>query len=120
MNKVDKIKVKRLMHQIGLNYHMTDDTIKNIVESQWEFASEKMIEMPWDDIHTEEDLDKAKTNFLFNPLGRICVGMTQINRLNRRREDGRDYTHDARRCTRRNIEVPDSTNGEEISDNTEH
>lgn len=87
MNKIDKIKVKKLMHSIGLKYHMTDETIKNIVESQWEFANKKMVEMPWDDIHTEEDLEKTKTNFLFKYLGRIYVSMIQINRLNKRRDE---------------------------------
>lgn len=95
MNKIDKIKVKQLIHSIGLKYHLTDETIKNIVESQWEFAYQKMVTMDWDDIHTEEDLDKAKTNFLFKYLGRIYVSMIQINRLNKRREDERRREHDA-------------------------
>lgn len=94
MDKSDFIKVKSLIHSIGLKYNLPDAKVREIVESQWKFADMKMREIPWETIKTEEDLDNTKTNFLFAPIGRLYVGMIQINRLNRRK-NGRSNEHDA-------------------------
>lgn len=117
MNREHQIIVKRLMHKLGLKYNLTDGKIKELVESQWEFADLKMREIPWEELKTEEDLERTKTNFLFTPLGRLYVGMVQVNRLNRRK-DGRSNEYDTGRCIGSDKGLPSDTVEEQTDNNS--
>lgn len=65
MSKLDDIKIKKLIHSIGLKYNLSDEVVKKIVESPYEFSREKFKELNLDDIETEEEFEKTKTNFMY-------------------------------------------------------
>lgn len=97
MSKIDSIKLKKLIHSIGLKYNLTDDTIKQLVESPYEFTAEKVQVIKFEDIKTEEDLQEAKTNFLYKAFGKIYVSFPILKRridrkkliINLNKENGR-------------------------------
>jgi len=69
MSKIDDKKVKALIHRLGLKYKLSDDKIKEIVESQFLFTYDTMKEIDFDKIETEEDLEKTfKLIEEINPL----------------------------------------------------
>jgi hypothetical protein len=73
MTKADEIKIKQLIHKLGLKYKLSDEVIKNIIDSPYEFTYEKLREVVLDGVTTEEELDKLKTNFNYKGLGKLYV-----------------------------------------------
>mgnify|MGYP000200434711 CR=1 FL=1 len=86
-NKIDEKKIKALIHSIGLKYNLSDHIIKEIVESPYEFTSIIMKELDLDDIKTEEDLSKIKTNFIYKAFAKLYINFPLINRRNKQKEN---------------------------------
>ncbi len=85
MDKTDEIKVKQLIHKLGLKYNLRDEEIKEIVNSPYLFAAERFREMDLKKVTTEEELSSMKTNFLFKGFGRLLVSFALINRRNKQK-----------------------------------
>ena len=80
MTKADEIRVHKLIHKLGLKYHLRDSEIKEIVESQFRFTSEEI-----KNLNLEEDIETLKTNFIFKYLGKLYIDKKQLNK----KKDGR-------------------------------
>lgn len=85
-NKVDKKKINDLIHSIGLKYQLSDEVIKEIINSPYLFAYEKIRELEISNITTEEELNEIKTNFYFKGLGKLHIPFSRINRRIKQRE----------------------------------
>lgn len=87
MDKTDEVKVKKLIHRLGLKYNLRDEEIKQIINSPFEFAAEKYREMDLKSITTEDELDNLKTTFLFKGFGKLFVSYALINRRNKQKQN---------------------------------
>lgn len=82
MNKIDKIKVNNLIHSLGLKYNLKDEEIKQLVESQFEFAKIKMKELDLRHTETQEEFDKLKTNFMFRSFFKLVTNFGIVKGIN--------------------------------------
>ena len=87
MDKIDKAKLKKLIHRIGLKYNLRDSEIKELVESPYEFTKEAFIKLNFDDIKTEEELKELKTTFLYKSFGKLYISFALINRRNKQKQN---------------------------------
>ena len=71
MNKADEDKINKLIHRLGLKYNLRDIEIKEIIESQFKFAYEKIIALDLD--IKKEELENLKTTFYFKYLGKLFI-----------------------------------------------
>lgn len=92
MNKIEKKKIDLLIHSIGLKYNMSDQEIKEIVESPYEFTHEQIKDLDLSEVTTEEELAEKKTTFLFKALGRIYINFPYLSRRNKQKESGINIT----------------------------
>lgn len=72
MNNSDEEKVNKLIHSIGLKYNLRDSEVREIIESQFRFAYEKIKELDFKD-KSDEDIKLMKTNFYFKYIGKLYV-----------------------------------------------
>lgn len=84
MNKIAKTKVDKLIHSIALEYNMSDEEMKNLLYSPYEFAHSKIKELNLDNIRSEEELEKVKTNFLFRSFFKLVIRFRSIKARNSR------------------------------------
>lgn len=73
MSKIDDIKVRKLIHSMALKYNMSDEEMKNLVNSPYEFTHDKMKTFKLNEIETREQLNNTKTNFIFRSFFKIVV-----------------------------------------------
>lgn len=81
--QIDDKKVKDLIHSIGLKYGLQDDIINKIVNSPYKFTREKISELNLDEVHSEEELAKYKTNFIYPYIGKYYVKFEFMQKLRR-------------------------------------
>lgn len=81
----DEIKVKKLIHSTGLKFNLTDKQVEQIINSQYEFIKEKMIEL---DINDEN----VKTNFLLKYLGKLYIDIEKTKTKLKREDERRKTT----------------------------
>lgn len=66
-----------LLNKIALEYNLPTAVVKKIVESQFEFVAEKIKELNFNDVKSEEEFNSMKTNFnikyLFNIYPKYSV-----------------------------------------------
>ena len=55
MNKLDKAKVDKLIHTLGLKYNLTDKEIKEITSSPYQFTQKTIKKLDFSEIKEEED-----------------------------------------------------------------
>jgi hypothetical protein len=77
---INKSKVEKLIHKLGLQYNMSDADIKKLVESPYEFTYQEIRKLDLKAVSTEEELDKLNTNFLYRAFGKIYVSFKEIER----------------------------------------
>jgi len=87
MDKVNKIKIDRLIHTIGLKYNLPDEVVKNMVNSQFEFTAEKLSEVK---VEEGMDIDNIKSTFLYKSLGRLYLNRTTLINFLNKRKNGRN------------------------------
>lgn len=87
MSKLDDIKKNKLIHKLGLKYNLTDETIKQLVESPYEFTAEKLQGIHFDDIETEEQFNALKTTFMYKTFGRLYISFPMLKRRAERRKN---------------------------------
>jgi hypothetical protein len=74
MDNAAKIKVKNLIHSIGLKYNLRDIEVLEIIESQFRFAQEEIKNLDF----KKEDI---KTNFIYKYIGKLYIDTKTINKL---------------------------------------
>lgn len=87
MSKIDKIKTDRLIHKLGLKYNLTDEVVKKLVESPYEFTAEKLQAIHFDEIETEERFNEEKTTFMYKTFGRLYISFPMLKRRADRRNN---------------------------------
>jgi len=70
-NKVDDDKVKVLIHKLGLKYNLQDNVINKIINSPYQFTRETIKSLELENIESEEDFKKLKTNFIYLYIGKL-------------------------------------------------
>lgn len=73
MAKSDDLKIKNLIHTLGLKYGLSDKEIEAIVNSPHLFTKEKMIELELEPGMSEEEFANVKTNFGYKGLGLLYI-----------------------------------------------
>ena len=61
-----------IFRKLSLKYNLSEQVIKEICYSQYEFASKKMKEMDLKE-KTDDEIKEMKTNFRFRMLGSLYV-----------------------------------------------
>lgn len=89
-NTVDKRKVAKLIHTIGLKYKMSDEEIKKLVEVPFLFTYLSIRELDLNDIETKEDLANTKTNFLYKSFGKLILSNALLQRRNKQKGTGKN------------------------------
>ena len=88
MAKSDDLKIKSLIHKLGLKYQMTDKEITNIVESPHLFTKNKMLELElFDKELTEKEFDNIKTNFGYKGLGLLYIDYKMLFKRYKQKEN---------------------------------
>lgn len=64
------------MHKLGLKYHLQDHIINKIVNSPYKFTRETITNLNVDEVETEEDFNKLKTNFIYMYIGKIYTNFS--------------------------------------------
>lgn len=70
-NKVDEDKIKALIHRIGLKYNLQDSVVNKVINSPYQFTRETIKNLELENITTEEEFNKLKTNFIYLYLGKL-------------------------------------------------
>lgn len=89
MTESDKIKIKKLMHTIGLNNNIVDEEVKLIIESQFRFTYEKIKSLDLKDL-TMEEVSKLKKNFYYKYLGKLHTNKYIVDKNNRKNKKVED------------------------------
>lgn len=87
MSKISEVKIKNLIHSMALKYNMSDEDMKNLLNSPYEFAKIKINKMDLKSIETKEELDKTKTNFMFRSLFKLVVEWRTVNGKLKKRDN---------------------------------
>tara|TARA_R110002124_G_scaffold281430_1_gene455726 strand:- start:87389 stop:87688 length:300 start_codon:yes stop_codon:yes gene_type:complete len=80
MNKLDKAKVDKLIHTLGLKYNLTDKEIKEITSSPYQFTQKTIKKLDFSEIKEEEEFNSLKTNFIYKCLGTLYPTFNLIRR----------------------------------------
>lgn len=91
MNNTDSEKVKQLMHRIGLKHNIQDAVINKIVNSPYRFARETITNMDLNNINSEEDFNKLKTNFIFSYIGKLYTTYNVYKKLLNQKNKLKEY-----------------------------
>jgi hypothetical protein len=78
MDKVDKIKLKQLIAKLAQKYNLSEETIKNIVESPYHFTYEKLKDLDLDEVKSEDEANELKTNFNYKGLGKLYLNYPSL------------------------------------------
>lgn len=78
MNEDRKIKI--LIHKLGLKYKLSDEIIKQIIESPYEFSALQIKKLNLKEIDNEEQLKKLKTNFTYPGFGKFYINFEAMCR----------------------------------------
>lgn len=84
----------KLYHKVGLDTRIEDDVVREIVESQYKFAKEKINEIEFNKELTEEEYNNIKTNFTFKFLGKIYTNYRIVESFINRKHGRNRYTKD--------------------------
>lgn len=71
-------KLKQLYHRMGLKHNMTDEDLKILVNSPYEFSREKIRNLKLEGEFGESEFDKLKTNFMYRYLGKFYIEYRRI------------------------------------------
>jgi hypothetical protein len=77
MNKT----LKKIYHEVGLRNNLKDKEIQEIVESQYKFIKEKIINIDFHNVQNEEEFDNLKTNFILKYLGKLHTNYPTLTKV---------------------------------------
>lgn len=70
---------------MALRYNMSDQDMKDLLGSPYEFAKEKIKNLDLSNIKTEEQLKELKTNFMFTSFFKLVIEWQTVkNKLTRK------------------------------------
>jgi hypothetical protein len=84
--KSEKVENDKLYHKLSLKYNLNKETIKNIVESPYEFTKEKLKDIDIHSIQSEDEAELTKTNFIYKYIGKFHTNFKLINRRRKQSE----------------------------------
>jgi hypothetical protein len=89
MDKLNKLKIKNLTHSLALKYNLSDNVVKDIIESPYAFTANKLSEINNDlnSAVTEEEIEKLKTTFLYKSFFKIYISKAKLLTRNKRRKN---------------------------------
>lgn len=85
MKSLNEIKIKKLMHKIGLENNLSDAEVKKIVESQFEFTNEKLAELNKEINNAKQYNDFLSKVFYFKSLCKLYICDYRLRALIKRR-----------------------------------
>lgn len=71
MKSKDEDKIRALIHRIGLKYNLQDKVINKIINSPYQFTRETIKNLEFENIESEEDFNRLKTNFIYLYIGKL-------------------------------------------------
>lgn len=83
MTAQEKI-INSIIHSIGLKNNLTDDAVKDIINSQYKFIYETIKAMNFEEM-TEEEIENNKTSFLLKYIGKIYTDKDIIRKIHNRK-----------------------------------
>ena len=88
MDKLNKVIIKNLIHSLALNHNLSDEVVKNIIESPFLFTTNKLSEIndELNSVTTQEELDELKTTFLYKSFFRIYISKEKLLKRNKQRK----------------------------------
>lgn len=69
------------IQRLAEKYNKPEQVIKKMVESQFEFISQEMKDINFNDAETQEDFDKMKKTFLVKHLFKLTPSWKVINQI---------------------------------------
>lgn len=67
----DKLRVRQLVLKLAKKYNKTAQEIEEIVNSPYHFTYEKLKEIDFDKVESEDEANELKTNFNYKALGKL-------------------------------------------------
>jgi len=80
------IKIKALMHRVGLLTGLPDAEVENIINSQYAFIKSTIEDINFKEVKTKEELDAVKTNFVLKYLGKLYTNFNTLQNINNKRK----------------------------------
>jgi Glu-tRNA(Gln) amidotransferase subunit E-like FAD-binding protein len=87
MDKADRIKLKQLISTIAKKYGLSAEIVENIVNSPYLFTYEKLKDMDFSKVESEEDANKLKTNFNYKGIGKLYFNYRTFEVNKQRKEE---------------------------------
>lgn len=85
--KIHNNKIKIIYTRLAIKYGLNSQQVKDIVESQFKFAKEKIKELDFSDCEDKESFDSIKKNFRFQYLGKIYTNYYIYKSINKKRNN---------------------------------
>jgi hypothetical protein len=87
MDKADRIKLKQLISTIAKKHGLSAEIVENIVNSPYLFTYEKLKDMDFSKVESEEDANKLKTNFNYKGIGKLYFNYRTFEVNKQRKEE---------------------------------
>lgn len=115
MNKINEKKVNDIIHTVGLNNNLTDNQVREIIESQFRFTYKTIKGLELSNL-TDEEIDNLRTNFYYKYIGKIYTN-SEVIRSHKKKdeyliqlrkqkeEDGRSSEFNMGECSGDNTDI---------------
>jgi hypothetical protein len=87
MDKADRIKLKQLISKIAKKHGLSAEIVENIINSPYLFTYEKLKDMDFSKVESEEDANKLKTNFNYKGIGKLYFNYRTFEVNKQRKEE---------------------------------
>lgn len=67
--------------EVALSTGLPQKTVERIYKSYWWFIREHISSLPLNDISTEDEFNKLRTNFTLPALGKLCCTYDRFTRV---------------------------------------
>ena len=78
MDKLDRIKVKKIIASLAKKYGLPTEVIQNITDSPYLFTYEKLKDLKLDNIKSEDEATQLKTNFNYKGFGKLYLNYPSL------------------------------------------
>lgn len=78
MDNKHRKKAKDLIHSTALEFNLSDEAVGDVINSMYKFIREKTKELNLKEVKTKEELEKLKTTFIIQKLGRLYVDENKL------------------------------------------
>lgn len=77
-------KIADIIHSVGLKNNLRDIEVLDIINSQYKFIHEVIINTPFEGL-SDEEIDNIKTSFILKYIGKIYTDKDIIRRIHNRK-----------------------------------